>query len=350
MARRPDAQIIAELLARYEESVRNAFLAAIEDIKNRTVLRAIVDRLERGDIFGAVEAIQIDAGDFSGLERAISDAYYGGGQATVDNLPRVIGPDGNRVIWRFGVRNLPGETFLREHSSTLVTRIVADQREAIRQHLTTGLEQGRNPRSTALDVVGRVSRASNRREGGVIGLTAPQERFVASARAELLSGDPAIMRGYFERQRRDRRFDRTVRKAMNEGRPVDAATVEKVIGRYSDRLLELRGEMLSRTETLTALGKSRDDAIRQQILEGKVAVEDVTKIWRSAADDRVRHTHRLLNGRSAPLDGMFQSPSGALLLYPGDPNAPASETIGCRCVLTYKVDFIGALVRQRRAA
>ncbi|WP_416355554.1 hypothetical protein ACLNGM_15050 [Aureimonas phyllosphaerae] len=63
----------------------------------------------------------------------------------------------------------------------------------------------------------------------------------------------------------------------------------------------------------------------------------------------MRHTHRLLNGRAVEIDGVFYSSSGAALRFPGDPNAPASEIIGCRCWVEYKVDFAGALVRRFRA-
>jgi len=350
MPRKTDQQLLDELLAQYEGTIRQAFLEAIEQIKSDIVLRIIIEFLERGDVFGAVDAMQIEAGSFPGLERAFQQAYFGGGQATVDNFPLVKGPDGNRVVFRFGVRNPAGEAFLREHSSTMVTRIAEDQREAIRQHLTTGLEAGRNPRQTALDVVGRVNRATNRREGGIIGLTAPQERYVTAARAELLSTDPKDLTAYLERSRRDKRFDRTVRKAIKEGKSVDAAMVDKIVGRYSDRLLDLRGEMLARTETLTALNKARDDAIRQQIAEGKIDAQDIQKIWRSAHDARVRLTHAVLDGKTAPMDGVFHSPSGAVLMHPGDPKAPALETVGCRCVLEYRVDWIGALARKQRAA
>jgi hypothetical protein len=230
-----------------------------------------------------------------------------------------------------------------------VTRIVDDQREAIRTALTEGLAQGNNPRATALDIVGRVNRATGSRTGGVIGLTAPQERFVASARQELTSGDPAALRNYLTRERRDRRFDAAVRKAIAEGRGLDRATVDRMVGRYADRLLALRGEMLSRTETMTALSKSRDDAMKQAVLSGKVDPMFITKRWRSAGDNRVRHTHRALNNAEVGFYGSFQSQSGATLRFPGDPSAPISETSGCRCTVEYKVDYTGQLLARRAA-
>lgn len=349
MPRRSDAAIIEELLDRFDEHLKAAFLDAIADIRDNITLRVVVERLEKGDVSGAIEAMHLDADAFAKLEMAIREAYNSGGQATVANLPRVTDPQGNRVVFRFGVRNLEAETWLREHSSTLVTRIVDDQREAIRAALSEGLSQGQNPRSTALNVIGRISRQSNRREGGIIGLTAAQERYVANAREELASGDPARLQGFLGRERRDKRFDRTIAKAIREEKPLDQETINRIVGRYSDRLLELRGTMLARTETMMALSKARDDAIRQQIEAGKLGAQDVTKVWRSAGDMRVRHTHRLLHGKKAPMDGAFESISGARLRFPGDPTAPASEIINCRCMVEYKVDYLAGVVRRERS-
>lgn len=335
-----------QLLDKFEPAIRDAFLAAIADIKNQVVLKRLVERLERGDIAGAIDVLQIDAEAFGKLELAIAEAYNAGG---IDMAGSMIlrDPAGQRIAFRFGVRNPEAEAWLWEHSSTLVTRIVEDQRTAIRQKLAEGLTQGLNPRTTALEVVGRVSRVTGKRDGGVIGLTAPQERFVSAARQELLSGEADQLKHYLTRERRDKRFDAAVMKAIKEGRALDKATVDRIAGRYADRLLALRGEMLARTETMMALGKSRDDAMRQAIRSGKVDAMFVTKTWRSAGDSRVRHTHRALNGDTVSyLDG-FQSPSGARLMFPGDPAAPISETSGCRCTVEYKVDYAGQL---RRAA
>jgi hypothetical protein len=342
--------VIEALLESFGEALKDAFLEAIDDIRNGVTLRIVVERLERGDIAGAVEAMNLDPIAFERLERVMTEAYNAGGQAEVGNIPTLRDPDGGRVIFRFGVRDTEGEAWLRDHSSHLVTRIVADQREAIQAALSEGLETGRNPRSTALDVVGRVDRSTNRRTGGIIGLTAPQERYVASARAELLSGDEAQLRAFLARERRDKRFDRTVLAAIKSGKLIPAADVDRIVARYSDRLLALRGEMLARTETMTTLSRGRYDAVLQQIQSGKIDAQDVTKLWRSVGDGRVRHTHRSLNGKTAAFDLPFVSPSGALLRYPGDPQAPGSETVGCRCWLTYKISYIDALVRRREAA
>jgi hypothetical protein len=126
--------------------------------------------------------------------------------------------------------------------------------------------------------------------------------------------------------------------------------VTRIVGRYSDRMVQLRGEMLARTETMMALGTARENAMRQQIDAGKVAAQDVRKVWRSAADGRVRHTHQVLNGKAVGFDDSFQSVSGARLRFPGDPEAPINEVSGCRCHLEYKVDYLASVVRSYGAA
>lgn len=338
-----------ELLATYEPRLAAAFREAVDDIKSSIILARVVERLERGDVNGAIEAMQLEPEAFSALEIALQEAFNAGGSNFVGELPKVMDPQGNRVIWRFGVRNPVAEAILRDLSSTMVTHITEDQRQGVRQALEQGLARGANPRATALDVIGRQNRVTGRREGGVIGLTRYQIEFIDRARGNLASGDPELMKKYFELKTRDKRFDRTVSAAIREGKPVAGEALTRIIGRLNDKNLLLRGEMLARTETMMALGSARDEAMRQQIESGKVQAQDVTKIWRSAGDSRVRHTHRVLNGKGVGIDETFQSPSGALLRYPGDPRAPIMETSGCRCRLEYKIDYIGAVARRYRA-
>lgn len=209
------------------------------------------------------------------------------------------------------------------------------------------MEAGRNPRATALDVIGRMNRVTKRREGGLLGLTTNQMRFVSNARAELLSGDPAQMAAYLERKRRDKRFDPAVRKAIREGKPVPAAVADKITGRYSDRLLALRGEMIARTESLTAFSNAQWEGVRQMIESGRVRADQVTKVWRATRDGRTRDSHAALGGTEAQMNEAFMSPlTGARMMHPHDASlgAPASEIIGCRCFCQYSIDFIGGLV------
>ena len=64
----------------------------------------------------------------------------------------------------------------------------------------------------------------------------------------------------------------------------------------------------------------------------------------------MRHTHQILNAQEVTgMDLPFQSPSGALLRFPGDTGlgAGAEEIINCRCDLEYNFDFAEAYARSR---
>lgn len=63
----------------------------------------------------------------------------------------------------------------------------------------------------------------------------------------------------------------------------------------------------------------------------------VWAIWKTRHDDRVRNTHRGLDGNKVPYGGTFVTDTGALIRFPGDPEAPIEETAGCRCHLTYRL-------------
>jgi len=331
---------IDELAKTLEPKVLRAFFDAINEITSQAELGRIADRLERGDVQGVFEALHLDPAAYRGLERVLEDTYAAGGLATVGGFPLLKSGSGGRVVVRFDVRNLRAESWLRNHSSTLITRIMEDQRAAIRAALASALGAGTNPRTAALDLVGRVNRITGRREGGLLGLTSSQERYVQTAREQLLSGDPVRLRDYLTRVRRDKRFDRTVLKAIAEGKPLPADTVSKMIGRYADSLLQLRGETIARTETLASLHAAQDEAFRQAVDTGAIAASDVRRAWHSAGDKRVRDTHAELNGESVGLNEPFVTSTGVQLMYPCDPAAPIEETANCRCYVENRIDFL----------
>lgn len=338
---------IALFVETWEPRLATAFLAVIDEIRSKVTLRLVVEAMERRDLSAALDAMNIDREAFGPFETALAEAFNAGGVMSAEDL-NLREPDGSRIVFRFGVRNPEAEAWLRDHSSALVTRIVDEQRDNIRTALEAGLSRGDNPRATALDIVGRVSGTSGSRTGGVIGLSAPHLAAVEKARQALTSGDVDGMRAYLQLASRDRNFDRMVAKAIEEGRPVPADAASKITGRLSDSYLKLRGETIARTETLTSLNGSRNEAMRQAIASGKVDARFVTKIWRATFDRRTRDTHAILNGTGVPFDGAFQSISGARLRYPGDPEAPASEIVSCRCTLELKVDYTGQFLARRR--
>lgn len=194
----------------------------------------------------------------------------------------------------------------------------------------------RTARQAALDLVGRSSPQTGRRTGGVLGLPGNMAQYVVNARQQLLSGDPDEMRKYFSRTRRDRRFDGIVRRALEAGKPVAAADVDKIAGRYSERLLKTHVEMLTRTAAAESFNAGRDQAWEQLVDQG-IDRAKIEKEWRDRADEKVRNSHRHMRGETVILGQAFRTNSGALLRYPGDSalGAGYDEIANCRCYIIY---------------
>lgn len=337
---------LAALIERFIPEIKAAFLAAIQDVISHASEQAIIEAIENGDLEAAFRALGFSPAAMRPITAMIERAFETGGVTTAETFPMF------NTMFRFDVRNSRAEAWIRDRSSRFVSRVTEDVRVAIRNVMTDGLTNGRNPRDTALDLIGRYNRTTRRREGGVIGLTAQFERAVQRARQELATLDPA----YFRRERRDERFDRTVWKAINSKTPLTTDVINKLVGRYSDSLLQLRGENISRTETMAALHRSEYEAIKQAVDEGKVKASTVKRIWDNAGDNRVRHSHNLMEGQTVGLDEPFVTPPNSdgnvsRLMFPCDTSlgADASETINCRCRARLKIDWLSELKNDPEA-
>jgi hypothetical protein len=343
--RRPTIrQRLNTLIEEFTPRIRDAFYAAIADVKDGVIMQEMIDAIISGDPERAFRVLGFSDAAMRPISAMLATAFETGGVMTVASFPRVRNPlaEGSYLL-RFDVRNSRAEAWLRDHSSQLITRIQNDQREAIRATLFDGMQAGDNPRTTALDIIGRVDPQSKRRVGGIVGLTPGQERYVSNARRQLRSGDPAELAKWFKRELRDKRFDGLVQKAIDGTRPLTADDVSRLTTRYSDSLLRYRGETIGRTEALTSLNKSHDEAFRQAVDTGTISPKAVKRVWDSAGrDGRTRDSHLAMDGQTVGLDEPFKTPSGDLLMFPGDTSlgAPPEETIQCRCRVRFNVDWL----------
>lgn len=334
--------LIDRLLAEQSPLIRAAFIEAMRDARDAVQLQEVISALSRGDIEAAAQALDIQRTFLAPLDQAIASAYFTAGRAHNELLLADLRRGGLTVEIRFDPGAPRAAQWVRQHSSALVTEIVEDQRAAVREALGAGLDAGRNPRTVALDIVGRMDRVAKRRAGGIIGLTSGQARFVENARAQLSSGDPAQMREYLGRSRRDRRFDKVVRQAIREVRSVAAVDVQRITARYSDRLLAFRGEVVGRTESLTALSYAQDENVRQAMEAGGIRSDQVRKRWGARLDKRTRDSHVALNGKEVGLSEAFVSPTtGARMMFPRDSSlgASGSDTVACRCHVSHSFDW-----------
>jgi hypothetical protein len=325
------------LLDTWEPRLKQSFLEAFNEVKNGAQIDQIARMLDRGDVDGALRAVGLDPTQFRIFEKAFEAAYEAGGAATSTSLPITRDAQGFRVKFQFSIRNPIAEQWLKQYSSNLIREIVDDQKNMIRGFLQDGLSKGLNPKTTALDLVGRIG-ANGQRSGGVIGLTTSQEQWVRNY-AEELASDPAAS---LSRALRDKRFDRAVTKAVKEEKPLDDALRAKMEAAYRNRALRLRAETIARSETITALHQAQSDALDQAIQSGGLKADTVTMVWHSAHDKRVREAHRELDGQKIKRGGVFASSLGPIR-FPGDPQASAANTINCRCFMEPSVDFLAGI-------
>jgi hypothetical protein len=319
------------LLKQYDGQIEKAFLDAIRARANSINLAELAAAIEARDFNRAVNIAGLTRADMFPFDTAITQAYVAGGSTVAAAAPAFA------VSFGFDGRATRAEQWARSHVGGLVTGIVNEQLDLLRETIGTQLASGIAPRKIAVQIAGPV--VNGQRQGGFIGLSRPQVGYLANARAEL----GALDAGYFSRALRDRRFDPLVRKAIADGKPLAAADVDRIAARYSDRMLKHRADTIARTESITALRAGRREGIEQAVEAGAINPGAVKRVWDATGDARTREDHMAMNGVEVDgLDTPYTLPDGSLMMYPGDSalGADAAQVVNCRCLETFVVDFL----------
>jgi hypothetical protein len=308
---------LTALLDRAEPRVRRRFLEMIGKARGLRTLDQIATLIERGQIDAALAAIERAVPSFvSSLEQAYTEA----GQSLAAALEAPLG-----TLLDFDSVNDRAVASLQVNRARLIRELTTEQRAATLQMLEEFADLGTDPRVQA-----RLLRGS-------FGLTRRQVAAVGNYRRLLQNGSAEAL----TRALRDKRFDSiTIRATLPGslgGEPLTRAQIDRMVARYQERYIAYRARVIARTETLRAVNEGQEEMIRQAIASGAVRPEQVQRVWRTARDERVRGSHRTMEGQVRALDDAFVSGRGAVLRYPGDPAAPPSETVQCRCVVAVAV-------------
>lgn len=335
----------AQELAKHDKLIAEAFLAAVGEIQSEIKLSLIEAAIQNEDIHAVLQILNLDDQYFARVDRQVRDTFDAGAAYILAQLPKKIGPEGRELRIHFNHRNPRAEAWVRNRSSGLITEILNDQRRAIRSELESGLAAGEGARTIALRLVGRKS--GSKRVGGIIGLHSKDVKAIKKARVEL--SDPNTLGAYMRRASGDNKFPPgglAVRSAINAGRSLTTAEIDRIAERYADKLLRDRGMLIGRTEAHAAFNAGKFEAIEQAIDSGRIPATAVKLAWQSTPGPRTRDTHRSMHGQIVSWDEAHQSPSGARLRYPGDASlgAPASETVNCRCGQRVIIEFTALAV------
>lgn len=320
----PDAEaaILEELSAGLRPTVRRAFLDAVERIKDSIDWPAVRRLLAAGDQSGAVTLVSdaLSAGGYQGVVAAA--ARDGVATAGASLAARALTVIPGAIDVRFDVTNPQTSTWMRDYSMTLIRELDESTRASVRQAVTAGVTAGRNPLNVARDV-----RAS-------IGLTARQTQAVSNFRRMLEELDGEAL----SRRLRDRRFDRSLARAIADGKPLKQAQIDRMVERYRDRYLRHRSETIARTESIRAVQGAQQQLWRQLVADGTVLETDILRKWVYTHDGRARAWHASIPWRNPDGVGLEQPFITDLgpLMFPGDPAAPPANTINCRCTVVVR--------------
>ncbi len=313
----PESRIEA-LIVGAEIAFQREFLAALRTIEGSINLDELAILLEQARFAEAFEIIGLAAGR---LGAVWVEQFVRAGIDTANFLT-----EGDLVIG-FDQTNTRAVQAMRKNQLRLVTNFTEQQRRATQGALIDGIQRGENPREIA-----RAFRNS-------IGLTEQQERWVRNYERQLRELD----RGALARELRDRRFDRTIRGAIDRGEPLTQAQVDKMVDRYRKRALKLRSETIARTEGLRVAHEGTDEMYRQAIESGQLQGDQLIRIWKTAGDERVRHfgagaqtSHRTMHNQTRQVGEPFVSGAGNLTLHPGSFGV-ALEDINCRCLVSTRI-------------
>lgn len=338
MARKKRKPTLQDLTKDWEPRLRDAFLASVQDLRDGINMTRLTAAIAAGDIEGALRQVRIEPSAYAPFVAEERNAFNSGGLRTVENMPPLQDPTGARVQMRFDVRDLGAEEWISEHSSKFISEISDDLRQSVRNVLNKGLVEGTNPKTTAREIAGRYNPRTGQREGGILGLTNNQRQQIDNAAVELLN-DPAA---YLQRKLRNRKYDRYVNQALETGEPIPADIRKQMINALTSKTEMKRAETVGRTETMTTLHASQREAYQQAINNGYARPEEIEREWSATSQSKpTRVSHQELDGQKVKFDEPYISPvTGAKLMYPGDPNAPAEEIINCRCWEMFRINYL----------
>lgn len=273
-------RVADKYLPRFIRTVLDAFDRARSGTSVRALIRLLEEDARIEDVVNEIDWIPIDGPraestrySFPILLREVLEATAQEGADALQRNPQV------RVRGLFDVTNPRVSDWIREHSGARITAISEESRRAIRELIATGYERG----MTAAQL-GRAIRSS-------IGLTPRQARAVANMRARM----------------------------MADGIP--AERIDKVTGRYAERLLRQRAEVIARTEIIAAENAGQIELWQQQIDAGIIEATAL-KEWIVTPDDRLCPECQDMDGQQVPVSASFVGADDAPPLHPN-----------CRCAI-----------------
>jgi SPP1 gp7 family putative phage head morphogenesis protein len=258
---------IADTLSPHMEK---AFLAAVRKLQGTVDLTALARALSSGNLSAA--QLVIDTArfpkDLIPAVQVVNQAFAAAGKVAASQIGAVL---------NFTLTNPRAVAWARTNGATLVRQVTEETKQAIRSIVSRAIRTGIAP----------VEAARSIRQ--IVGLTERDANAVITYRFKLLE----------------------------QGLPGER--VHTLAERYSTKLLNRRGRLIARQETMKASNEGQLELWRQARDRGFID-DTMERVFVVTPDDRLCPICRPMNGKRAPIDGQF--PGG----YAGPP-----IHVACRC-------------------
>lgn len=326
---RPPTQsrALLELADRLSPKIRKQFLAAIDRIKSKVDWRAVNAAIERGDVDGALKSMGLGrwSSELGGMTDVMSAAFN---QAGVNAARSVAaGLVGAKVSVRFDQFHPRAAEAAFRNNYGLVQGFVDEQRKRLRGVIESAVRSGEAPIATSRQI-----RSSVR----AFGLDDRRAEALSRYRDQLENGrfGDAAARAV------GGNVERTLNAASSGRIELAQSRINDLVDQYEQRLLMQRAGAIADTESMRAVSQGNREAFEQVFDQLGGGRDNVLRFWVATDDNKTRDSHRLIpqiNDEGVGMDEPYKLPEGGTIMYPHDPDAPANETINCRCTEVYRL-------------
>jgi hypothetical protein len=340
-----DLSEIERLAAKYTPGLTKAIMAYLDAMRGSVDLVALAEAIKSGSVDKVIGLLAgATAAAEESITNALQDAVWGGAGLAAGQINLQL----SGAHFAFDRLNPRLIDWLKSYSFNLIRQINDGTKEAIREKLVAGMNQGDNPIKTAREVRGAIGltrrqqlAVSNyrkeletfhqRRSGGGYNLGQPIDR--VNGRQVFRPDEDGLPRdGITERRLRDFRYDGQLTRAVTTGKPLKPEQIDKMVAAYERKYLRHRSETIARTEALRATNYGVQDAWRQAIQTGKANETLVRRLWVIARDERRCEICSSIPGMNPKRGVQFGQPfatlKGPVMMPPIHPN--------CRCTISIR--------------
>lgn len=293
-----------------EPKIRQAFLQAIEAIRDQVDIDELTKAIDAGDssrvmdildipnrVKGAMQGKGIPATNPTVIQ-TLNETFQAGAKAALLNLPSQVS-----INIGFDVANPETVKFLRSYTFNMIQQVSQDTRDSVQQVVTRAFEEGGHPFEQAQQIK------------QFIGLTPTMEQAVNNYRSALQSGGASDLRDALSRSLRDGRYDKMLLRAIDNQQSIPSSKIDQMVERYRLRTLQYRARNIARTESIRA-SVNGQHALWHQAIDQDLMDEDVQRVWVASGSENSCNVCEDLDGETAGIDEEFDEG----IMAPPDPH------------------------------